>query len=226
MKSQNKNAWDASISGMPSDSDFKYAYATLVSYLKQKYDIDVIETHPSSTETFHGLSDDRVADFDPYVSDGDGRSITLHKDIPAEFKVYSVLHLFGHILQNNESEANRKISAEKLRSDPEYMSRLENYERCGSQYGLGLLIACNQKKLIPWLSITFRADWQFLQDVCHGRVTELPDPDADISELLQARKEQYFPAALEGEDLTPLTLPKTIEEIGAIQHPDNGYTIL
>ncbi len=189
---------------------FEYAFMILKLRLKLRYDIDVREFIPTGEETLHGLSDDRVADFDALVSDQNGRSIKLRADIPAEFKVFSLLHLFGHIVQMNESQNDMKTAEAVVTPGsvtPREMDKYRDYEQRAGGYGAAFLKDAGLIELTNWYADLSKADLTFLEDVYMGRKPNLPTKYEDVSTLLLARKNEYFKDSNGVNRLKPLAYP-------------------
>ena len=210
------------------DADFARAFDILKGHVGGRYGVAVIEYCPRGTETFHGFSDDRIADFEPSQEAEGGRSIKLRGDIPVEFKLFSLLHLFGHIIQFNQSvhDAKLALSTAAVKAvGEEQLVAIRDYELRASRYGAALLLESGLAAFMHWFTDLWAADWRFLRDVYVGNISDVPDQYADIVTLLADRKERYY-VETDGTDLLePLALPDKIVDSARLDS-GAGFRIL
>ncbi len=201
--------------------DFEHAYNVVRLHLTLRYGIEIQEFKPSGKETLHGLSDDRVADYDALVSDGDGRSIKLRDDVPARSKLFSLLHLFGHIAQCNQESAPR-MAIDRVRFGKitdEQMANHRSYEYEAGRYGAGLLRECGLGNFLQWYSDLSATDLNFLEAVYRGREKNVPKKDSPIIQLLEEREAKYRVGG--GRRFEPLRCPSSLSFVEKIK-PEVG----
>ena len=178
------------------DAFFEHALLILKLHLKLRYDIEVIEFEPEEDGTLHGLSDDRVSDFNAIISNGDGRSISLRADVPPQFQIFHLLHLLGHIYQaNSPSELRMNLPRIKVgESSDQDIKRHVLFEHEAARYGAYLLRECGlSKQLLQWYSDFSAADLKFLTDVYRGEHVEVPAAGTDMPAMLAQRVAEYMP---------------------------------
>jgi len=91
----------------------------------------------------------------PFTGHVDGSRIDLHKIMDPELRFFTLLHLFGHAVAWNTSEAARLFAQhEKLDPKGEDSGEREQYEKSANSYGLALLHSLGVFRLDQWL-----ADW-------------------------------------------------------------------
>lgn len=210
----------------PTEREFEHLLAVLKLNLKLCWDIDVKTFAPEETATFHGLSDDRLADFDARISDGDGRSISVRSEIPARLQVFHLLHLFGHIVQSNTEVATRvrppEIYLGKVEVTEEAIQKHMVFEREAAGYGAYLLRESGAAKFLQWFSDMSAADLKFLTDVFRGVHVEVPQPGTDMLALVEKRTQEYLPEFEGSPKLESLRVPSVMSWQEQIKKLANG----
>lgn len=99
----------------------------------------------------------------PFTGDLDGQQIQLDHDIPIDEAVFILVHLFGHTVQWNVSEAARAIGSVKRDhwSDAE-LAALMTYEEEACGYSLQLLHDAGVHDLDQWISDFAACDQAYL----------------------------------------------------------------
>jgi hypothetical protein len=167
-------------------TDFRTAYNRVERHIEERYGIPV------------SISDV----LDPNTGDFDGARIMVDYDQDLESAFFILVHLFGHTVQWNLSEAFREIgkdTAPGIRS-AEAMQRIEVYERDASRYSLKLMHEVGITDLDQWLSDWWWADWQYLN---HFYRTGEKRPFTDFLKAGQA-------APLRPLDIPPFTPTKWV----------------
>jgi hypothetical protein len=100
---------------------------------------------------------------DPNTGDFDGGSILLDFDQSEESALFVLIHLFGHTVQWNLSEAHRTLGLDsQAGKDEETLARIYLYERDATRYSLELMHESGVDDLDQWASDWWAADWKFL----------------------------------------------------------------
>jgi len=101
----------------------------------------------------------------PYTGDLDGERILVEFDLDIEDAVFILIHLFGHTVQWNVSEAARAIGLAKPGDrvwTEEALREVSDYEREACRYSLQLLHECGVRDLDQWVSDFAACDTDFL----------------------------------------------------------------
>jgi len=99
----------------------------------------------------------------PFTGDLDGAEIQVDYDQTVEDALFILVHLFGHTVQWNSSEEERRIG--QPRSGPwseADLAEVERYEREACEYSLQLLHECGVFDLDAWLSDFAACDHAYL----------------------------------------------------------------
>jgi hypothetical protein len=158
-------------------TDFKAAYDAVERRIEGRYGIPV-----------------HIADvLDPNTGDFDGMRILVDHDQELDSALFVLVHLFGHTVQWNLSEAYRTLGQDVAAGKSEaQLARFHPYERDATRYSLQLLHEAGVKDLDRWVSDWWHADWRYLEHFY--RTGE----KLDFRALLRPG---------EGELLTPLPIP-------------------
>jgi hypothetical protein len=102
---------------------------------------------------------------DPYTGDLDGEKIMVDYAEDIESALFIIVHLFGHTVQWNTSEASREIGY-KLYPNPtdEQIKKLYDYEHEACCYMMQLFHDAGVKDCDQWLSDYAACDFAFLID--------------------------------------------------------------
>jgi hypothetical protein len=101
---------------------------------------------------------------DPNTGDFDGQHVFVDYALDEENTLFVLLHLFGHTVQWNTSEALRQIGLDsKPGKTAAELGPIYNYECDATRYGLTLLHDAGITDLDRWVSDWFYADWEFLK---------------------------------------------------------------
>lgn len=131
---------------------------------------------------------------EPNTGDFDGMRIMVDHDQDQESALFVLIHLFGHTVQWNLSEANRKVGIDVTPGkSEEQLQSFYVYEKDAARYSLQLLHELGITDLDRWVSDWWHADWQYL---AHFYRT---GEKLDFRSLLKPN---------EGELLTPLPIPE------------------
>ena len=99
----------------------------------------------------------------PFTGDLDGAEIRIDYDQNAEESLFILIHLFGHTVQWNLSDADREIGKKVEANVPESrMEEIRNYERTACAYSLQLLHDLGVHDLDQWLSDFAGCDLRYL----------------------------------------------------------------
>ena len=100
---------------------------------------------------------------DPFTGDLDGAEIKVDHAITIDDAVFILVHLFGHTVQWNVSEAARAIAVEEHAVWTEdALERAASYEREAAGYSLQLLHECGVHDLDQWVSDFAACDAAYL----------------------------------------------------------------
>jgi hypothetical protein len=157
--------------------DYQQAYNRLVPIIERKYGVEVM-----------------ISDVvDPNTGDFDGRTIMIDHDQDLEVALFVLIHLFGHTVQWNVSEAHRSLGLSVTAGKtPEEMAAIIEYEQGATRLGIALLHEAGITELDCWASDWWRADFEYL--VHFYRTGE----KKDVKSLLRRG----------GEALPPLPIPQ------------------
>jgi hypothetical protein len=101
----------------------------------------------------------------PFTGDLDGAEIQIDYDLTAEDALFILVHLFGHTVQWNISEAYRTLGAVRGPGLDDATTRaLIDYEREACRYSLQLLHDAGVHDLDQWLSDFAACDLAYLLD--------------------------------------------------------------
>ena len=132
----------------PTDERFREVYNTVAAYVEDRYGIPVV-----------------ISDVvNPFTGDLDGSEIHVDYENSIEEAVFILVHLFGHTVQWNMSDYNRKIGYE-VQQNPsvEKLDELERYEREACGYSLQLFHDAGVRDLDQWTSDYAACDFAFLR---------------------------------------------------------------
>ena len=100
---------------------------------------------------------------DPFTGDLDGATILVDYDIGAEDALFILVHLFGHTVQWNVSDAERTLGLLEVK-DPseELLAALARYEETAARYSLQLFHEAGVYDLDQWLADFAACDVSYL----------------------------------------------------------------
>ena len=99
----------------------------------------------------------------PYTADTDGASIFVDPRLTAEEILFATVHLFGHAVEWNTSEIDRKLGVLEVREPTEeLLATLLEYERRAARYSLQFLHDTGVRDLDQWLSDYAACDSAYL----------------------------------------------------------------
>jgi hypothetical protein len=100
----------------------------------------------------------------PNTGDLDGAYIEIDVDQPWGIALFVLVHLFGHTVQWNTSEHDRKVGADVSpgKTDAQ-LAEIHDYERTATRYGLQLLHEAGAHDLDEWICGLWSADWEYLR---------------------------------------------------------------
>jgi hypothetical protein len=99
----------------------------------------------------------------PFTGDLDGAEIHVDYDLTAEDSLFILVHLFGHTVQWNVSQALRELGAVRGPGlSDETLARLVDYEREACRYSLQLLHEAGVHDLDGWLADFSACDLAYL----------------------------------------------------------------
>lgn len=101
----------------------------------------------------------------PFTGDLDGREIVVDHDLEIEEALFILVHLFGHTVQLNVSEAARRIASttrEPGAWSAEELGEVASYEAEACRYSLQLLHDCGIHDLDQWLADFAACDVAYL----------------------------------------------------------------
>ncbi len=130
---------------MPSEERFRDVFNTVEPLIERRYGIPVV------------LSDVPH----PFTGDLDGLEIRVDHDLDAEEATFILVHLFGHTVQWNVSEENRRLGSAP--PSPELLPAIERYEREACGYSLQLFHEAGVRDLDAWLSDFGACDLAYLR---------------------------------------------------------------
>jgi hypothetical protein len=100
----------------------------------------------------------------PAKADLDGAEIVIGRGNDAETRLFLVAHLFGHTVQWNTSDEDRRLGMTRpVNPDAACLDRLEAYEREACAYSQQLLHEAGIRDLDGWLADTSACDFAFLR---------------------------------------------------------------
>ena len=100
---------------------------------------------------------------DPNTGDFDGQTILIDHDQDLEVALFVLVHLFGHTVQWNVSEAYRELGLNvAVGKTEEEMAAITEYERGATQLGIALLHEAGVFDMDGWASDWWRADFEYL----------------------------------------------------------------
>jgi hypothetical protein len=159
-----------------SDFDYRSVYNRVVPLVEKRYGIEVT-----------------ISDVvDPNTGDFDGRQILIDYDQDLEVALFVLVHLFGHTVQWNVSEAWRDLGLNvAVGKTKEEMAAITEYEQGATRLGIALLHEAGVRDMDGWASDWWRADFEYL---LHYYAT---GEKLDVRGLLKRG----------GEALAPLSIP-------------------
>jgi hypothetical protein len=100
---------------------------------------------------------------DPFTGDLDGATIAVDYDLDAENALFILVHLFGHTVQWNTSDAERALGLLEVK-DPseELLASLARYEETAARYSLQLFHETGVRDLDQWLADFAACDVAYL----------------------------------------------------------------
>ena len=133
----------------PSDERLRQVFNLLERHIEDHYGIPI-----------------RISDVpNPYTGDLDGAEIQVDYAEDIESALFIIVHLFGHTVQWNTSEASREIGY-RLYPNPseEMIQKLHQYELEACRYSMQLFHEALVTDLDQWLSDYSACDFSFLID--------------------------------------------------------------
>lgn len=129
------------------DFDYQSVYNGVVPIVEKKYGIEVT-----------------ISDVvDPNTGDFDGERILIDYDQDLEVALFVLIHLFGHTVQWNVSEAYRALGLRAAtQAGPEEMPAITEYEQGATRLGIALLRESGVTDMDGWASDWWRADFEYL----------------------------------------------------------------
>lgn len=157
--------------------DFQAAYNRIVPIVEGKYGVEVM-----------------ISDVvDPNTGDFDGQTIMIDYNQDLEVALFVLVHLFGHTVQWNISDAYRALGLNvAVGKTPEEMAAITEYEQGATRMGIALLHEAGVTDMDGWASDWWRADFEYL---LHFYAT---GEKKDVRSLLKRG----------GEALAPLPIPQ------------------
>jgi hypothetical protein len=130
-----------------SDYDYRDVYNRVVPIVERKYGVEVT-----------------ISDVvDPNTGDFDGKQILIDYDQDLEVALFVLVHLFGHTVQWNTSEAQRELGLSVATGKtPEEMAAIHEYEQGATRLGIALLHEAGVRDMDGWASDWWRADYAYL----------------------------------------------------------------
>jgi hypothetical protein len=121
---------------------------------------DLVEAH---IERRYGLPVVITDVPNPFTGDLDGATILVDYDLDAENALFILVHLFGHTVQWNTSDAERALGLLDVK-DPseELLASLAHYEETAARYSLQLFHETGVRDLDQWLADFARCDVAYL----------------------------------------------------------------
>ncbi len=93
----------------------------------------------------------------------DGPTVILADQLSPEAALFTLLHIFGHVVQQNSDGLLLDASATST-EEVEWLT-LKLSEQEASEYGLALLHELGYDQLDQWLSDIWHWDWQYMESV-------------------------------------------------------------
>ncbi len=133
----------------PNDDRLRKAFNQLEPFIEDRYGVPI---HISDVP-------------DPYTGDLDGEKIQVDYAEDIESALFIIVHLFGHTVQWNTSEASREIGY-RLYPNPseEMVKKLYDYEHEACCYSMQLFHEAGVHDLDQWLSDYSACDFAYLLD--------------------------------------------------------------
>jgi hypothetical protein len=134
----------------PSDARMREVFNLVERYIEERYSVPI-----------------RISDVpDPFTGDLDGAEIQVDYDEEIESALFIIVHLFGHTVQWNTSEAAREIGY-RLYPNPseEMIEKLREYEHEACRYSLQLFHDAGVRDMDGWLSDYSACDFAYLVDL-------------------------------------------------------------
>lgn len=130
-----------------SEPDYRDVYNRVVPIVERKYGVEVV-----------------ISDVvDPNTGDFDGERILVDYEQDLEVALFVLVHLFGHTVQWNTSEAYRNLGLEvAVGKTPEELVAIHEYEQGATRLGIALLHQAGVRELDGWASDWWRADYEYL----------------------------------------------------------------
>ncbi len=115
-------------------------------------------------EAHYGLVVSFAALPPPFTGDLDGAEVRIHRGHGIEPALFTLVHLFGHTVQWNTSDAASRMAAAAAPGayGEAQLAEVAAYEQEASRYALQLLHETGIADLDPWLSDFAAADLAFL----------------------------------------------------------------
>jgi hypothetical protein len=134
----------------PSDDRLREVFNRLERYIEDRYQVPIL-----------------ISDVpDPFTGDLDGAEIQVDYAEDIESALFIIVHLFGHTVQWNTSQAARDIGYRVYPNPSEEMiQRLREYEHEACQYSLQLFHEAGVHDLDGWLSDYAACDFAYLIDL-------------------------------------------------------------
>lgn len=160
------------------DFDFRAVFNRVVPVIEKTYGIEVT-----------------ISDVvDPNTGDFDGQRILVDYDQDLELALFVLVHLFGHTVQWNVSEAHRNLGLNvAVGKTAEEMAAIHEYEQGATRLGIALLHEAGVRDMDGWASDWWRADYAYL---LHFYAT---GEKLDVRGLLEPGS---------GQPLAPLPIPR------------------
>ena len=133
----------------PADERMREVFNHLERFIEHRYEVPI-----------------RISDVpNPFTGDLDGAEIQVDYAEDIESALFIVVHLFGHTVQWNTSEAAREIGYRLYPNPSEEMQRkLHAYEHEACRYSMQLFHEAGVRDLDGWLSDYSACDFAFLID--------------------------------------------------------------
>jgi hypothetical protein len=134
----------------PSDDRLRDVFNLLEKHIEDRYEIPI-----------------RISDVpNPFTGDLDGAEIQVDYAEDIESALFIIVHLFGHTVQWNTSEAAREIGYRIYKNPSEEMiEKLHAYELEACRYSLQLFHEAGVHDLDGWLSDYSACDFRYLIDM-------------------------------------------------------------
>jgi hypothetical protein len=139
---------DQSSSSRPDEKRLREVYNMVADFVERRYGVPVVISE--------------VADL--FTGDLNGAEIHVDYRNSIEEAVFILVHLFGHTVQWNLSEAARKIGYEAQQNPTkEKLDELERYEKEACRYSLQLFHDAGVRDLDQWIADYAACDLAFLR---------------------------------------------------------------